>query len=114
MSDPIFTAEYFNTSTEYIHCKQAAERANDKLESLLGPAVFGLKQHNWEWKIQQNYNGTDTHTARLFNVQEIKKKECRHEPTHGIESIVEEFNGDFMFECRCGAKLKANWTEVKE
>ncbi len=61
----------------------------------------------------------DTHSALLFNIQELPKKECKHEPA--INPLDKNFpyqiDKKSMYEnicARCGIKLKAKWEPISE
>jgi hypothetical protein len=49
-----------------------------------------------------------THTALLFDMEELKPRECSHEPDHQRVAVTG------LYLCRkCGAKLKAKWKVVE-
>lgn len=119
------TMEGFHTDhSNYAAC--AARIANAKIKKLMGPKVYGYGYGNpidseWHNKIQistaPSYKGdlyrSTTHTAYLFSIQPIEKKECEHE--YDCLSFKEEkIGGPITTVCvKCGAKLKAKW-EVAE
>lgn len=104
----IFTSEDFNTlpivTMEDIRIK-AAEIANRKIESLLGPKVYGIVDSISE--IYDTKPGTmDTHTAYLFNITELPKQPCNHVPVYDGKGPVDEFR---YFCKHCRIELVSKW-----
>lgn len=92
--------------------------ANRRFEAWLKeqPVVYGhdLNGECETWNFahyRDNYPATsDTHTARLVCIEEIKREPCKHEPR--TEIYNEGFNDFrvFMDDCKhCGVKLVAEW-----
>ena len=93
-----------------------AKYHNDKLNSLFGPKVYGFKRDDGEFIFDQHEDDDDTHTAYLFNLEEIKK-ECKHD---GIIKVLSHSYSDgdkigtIKFECeKCGKQLIHKWEEIK-
>lgn len=109
-----------------------ADVANEKLTKLIeaAPVVFGkplhptntdpedLKRYQWS----KNKISGDTHQARLFHIEEIEKKECKHEPVGRFGpkgarpyegSVTSHAFGlvqPSSYEClKCGVELQAEW-----
>lgn len=100
-----FEPSDFSGSGDYASCALAA---NAKLREWLAsaPVVYG---NGTQFDISKEpsqleiANGV-THSARLVDIQELKKEPCNHEPTFVYET------GAYTGTCRyCGAKLKAEW-----
>jgi hypothetical protein len=92
----------------------ARDFANDKLSKYLAncPRVYGYKDKGWGVE----HDEYDTHTAILFDIQEIVKEPCVHEPS----SITTVINGQNVIgidrsTCgKCGARIKpTGWEAVK-
>lgn len=117
-----FNSEDFKRAAP--HIKQiCADVANAKLNKALGPVVYcspatDARPYSFEhWHYGKN-SYDNTHIAHLFNVQEINKEPCKHEPISTREGVIDiENKRDYtkIFytpECKhCGAKLKAKWEE---
>ncbi len=91
-----------------------AKVANEKLRKLIeaSPLVYGLKTRSNKWAFDQEENHfTNTHTARLMFIEEIKKEPCKHEPS----KTRLDFGGIPISICvHCGVELQvAEWREVK-
>lgn len=70
---------------------------NKHLESL--PVVYASELQEWQWT--ENKDVLDTHKARLFGIEEIKKEPCKHEP---------QFPGYGELICKyCQVELIAEW-----
>lgn len=110
MSHKIFRPEDFLSIR--LSCSEAqrqgiADIANRKLESLLGPYVRFGNNGPATWIVMGECEAVhpfDTHRARLFNVQEIVKEPCEHEP-----KAVNIWTLDKYICAKCGAPLKAVW-----
>ena len=110
MSEPVFSAEDFDPGIGLADDGQelctyvwAAQIANAKIEKLLGPEVFG-NEHGY-WGVESDDENRDMYTARLFNVQPIEKKPCKHEAELRLNNKAEPFI--YRYECiKCGTKLK--------
>lgn len=109
MSEQIFSASDFSV---VFNSDDAARIANEKLSKLLGPEVFGIQEPDKSYRLFSEFKADDdTHTARLFNVQEIKPKvdNCEHEPMQEIRLDDKGgFEGRWVCD-KCGVKLKATW-----
>lgn len=110
-SKKIFTAGDFEQlhTVSVLHwpSEVAAGIANKIIESKLGPKVYGMPGFVYSEKKQHS---ADTHTAYLFDIQELPKKECKHEPS--VLSCMDAYA--YLSICRhCGVKLTAKW-EVKK
>jgi len=124
MTWPGFSAEDFTALTcdagrfgAIMSPKLAAEQANKKLSDYLascpkvtancktkGGAMNVPKDVVWSSFADQY----DTHTAILFNVTEIKKEPCKHEPDVTIQTWFDET------QCKhCKVALIAHWEERK-
>lgn len=112
MSKPFFTEKDFTDYKYHEHERPSqafARMCNEKLEKALGAIVYGDKEV-WSTEHSEDH---DTHLARLFNIEEIKK--CvEHEPkffnTHGFPL----WDGKEVPCKHCGKKLKAKWEEAGE
>jgi len=63
---------------------------------------------DWQWTETQSR--LDTHKARLFGIEEIKK-DCKHEP---VEYQKHFGDSDIYYQCRkCYVELIATWSEKK-
>lgn len=102
--------EYYSTSPEA--ATQLAKQANKILQAHLAtlPRVYGKAESGYFGPAQHQVN---THTALLWGITEIEKKECEHQPDIGK---LEEQNlcGLLIIipvhKCtHCGVKLKAKW-----
>lgn len=85
------------------------EKLNEFIESW--PVVYGSVgaiPKPYVWSI--NKITTDTHSARLAFIKEIKKEPCKHEPDN--RGWVSEYDG-FVLCKHCGVKLKSVWVEDK-
>lgn len=129
MSDPIFRPDDFtggvnHTLTigngidgKYISLANVLTIANAKLERLLGPVVRCYAHKLWYDTTEQTTSDTDTHTARLFNVQPLAKVACEHEPKafwfgSGPKQFSTNARGDIM--CgKCGVELRPTWQSVE-
>lgn len=93
-----------------------SQKVDEYLDKLFKDAVevFGDPTQS-KWTEGYPVKG-DTHQALLINIEEIKPKECEHEPMFKCNGIDDHSNA-FVFgryECvKCGKKLKAKW-EVTE
>lgn len=110
-SEPIFLPSDFDMLTN----QQAADIANSRIESLLGPEVFGAEgtmSTKGVYLKQLSYNERredwHTHTARLFNVQPIAKVECEH--NHTTSNIY----GTNITCNECGRKLKIKFEVIDD
>lgn len=88
--------------------EEIASCFNAKLESWLGPQIFWTNTAIGAWReMGRTKLDESTHTARLFGVQEIVKKECEHWGYFYLHETAE-------YKCsKCGVSLKPNWTQVK-
>jgi len=90
-----------------------ARCANELLDEHLAkcPVVYGLvneRTEKFDWS-EFIYDGfaKATHKAVLFNIEELVKEECKHEPTH---VFIGPDTGHWSTQCKhCGIKLKATW-----
>lgn len=110
-----------------VDCQEAANIANKILESKLGPRVYGNPNGRYLWHEDVKALAyKPTHQAHLFDVREVEKAECEHEPVSVLDERVKActlssgkigfsyFNED-RWECaKCGAKLKAKWEVAGE
>lgn len=68
--------------------------------------VFEWGQYNDEQLKIEGSGLTDTHSARLVDIQELKKESCAHQPNN----IILWESGFPSVDClKCGVKLKARW-----
>lgn len=75
---PAEFADYDKWDDNYGNALESiAAIANEKLEKALGPVVYGTGDGPLDWNAR-SAGSLDTHTARLFNITEIKK-ECNHD-----------------------------------
>lgn len=110
---PIFTAEDFYDCDSVGTCAadEVAEIANAKIESMLGPVVYGHGQGTDYWDTKQRED--DAATAILFNIQELPKKECDHYSPSFTMSNPRPHEGLPVPEtkcCKCGQEFKAVWS----
>lgn len=69
------------------------------------------------WCATQIGNNGETHQARLFNIEEIVKEPCKHEPSPHIScsmSVDQLGNEYFQHKTKCqycGVELQATWSE---
>lgn len=90
----------------------AADQANAALDEYLKtcPRVYGSR-YDIGFCMDEVKECFDQHEAILFDLREIEKPECEHEPTIADKLGI---SGTAYPTCRkCGAKLKATWSEVK-
>lgn len=108
--------------------KAAALRANELLQAHLAtlPRVYGAErlktgavgsEYLWEWCNKMDQGLTDTHTALLWGITEIEKKECEHEPRVIVKRHIGggEYTASTKFDANCvncGVKLKAKWEKA--
>lgn len=100
-------------TTEY-----AAMQANYLLDKYVMslPEVFGTLQNAGNeyaecWKFEEGQEVTDTHRARLWDIQEIKPKKCDHEAE--CKSMLTSLPPQPVYTCRhCGKRLVARWEEA--
>lgn len=64
---------------------------------------------NGTWTSSEVIHKTSTHTARLIDIQEIKKECVRHEPIN----YMTDYKGDHYICKHCGVELIATWSEKK-
>lgn len=93
----------------------AATEANHKLNALIKtwPVVWGSSHDGFimveRWRKKPDLS--DTHTARLAFIEEIKKEPCQHEPPRTLQFFKGFYN---QFNCvHCGVELEVRWM-VKE
>ncbi len=93
-----------------IRRNESARRCNEKLNEKLGPVVYGLKNdlnNGWCFDQQGIIAGVTTHKAYLFNIEEIKKAECKHD-------VVWDSGMNNFFCNKCRAVLVVSgWKEFK-
>lgn len=92
-----------------LHQDSAATYAQTKFDEWFktniesAPVVYGPSSHWQNWNTEKGHK--DTHTARLIDIQEIKKECVKHEP---------EVNAFNMFRCKhCKVELIAEFKEKK-
>lgn len=97
--------------------EKIASSANAALERMLSEAtvVYSYRPNNEAhhgWSPVEDEDDADTHRALLVNIEEIKPKECAHEPGEAT-FIPKTTSGGMRLEniiCRCcGIKLQARW-----
>ena len=96
---------YYNYTPEAaVLCSEAADRANQILDEHLAkcPVVYGyLDGATLSDVTEFKYEGAD-HKAVLFNIEELMKEPCKHEPKW--------VGHPHLSDCKhCGIKLKATW-----
>lgn len=111
----VFKAEDFfrDSYDKRLFPQTAARIANARLLEIAKdwPVVYGYEQRNGI----QLFHGelakseSDTHTAHLAFVTELKPKECEHEPDWVRYPMTTVFPKPDMFCIKCGVKLKARW-----
>lgn len=95
-------------------CELMSYLANAKLELWLEDAVkvygvFDNKKPHCTAFTGSEQPGEDTHAALLIGVQPIEKIKCAHR----LKTIDGYSNSESTAECtKCGAKLKATWSEA--
>lgn len=81
--------------------------------------VYGYLAGNAEIMYGPNQHEESTHRAYLIGIEEIKPKECEHEPleakvTTGPYTLSVTFDYSTNSKCKhCGVKLKAKWEPVE-
>lgn len=88
--------------TAYNFTEVSARIANNILNKHLEscPVVYASKSQGWQWT--ETKNDLDTHKARLFGVEQIKK-DCKHEPDWEEEGTGRPY-------CiHCNVELVAEW-----
>lgn len=99
--------------------QDCADVANEKLNALIesAPLVQGWypgTYPNGTWTSSEVIHNTSTHTARLVDIQEIKK-ECKHEPMRTVSftmSVDQPGNEYYKHATKCqhcGVELIAEW-----
>ena len=103
-----FTYEMFKPAINTYDMADQAQKALDAHLATL-PKVYGFSSANGVNGAWTTSEINATHTAILFDIQEIEKKECDHEPVY-----VENKNRESWFECEyCGKSLKIEkWSEA--
>lgn len=123
MNKPIFTAKDFTLGSNevYLSDETAAKIANEKIQKLIEswPVVYAnyrgpTETHSWNDNRNTIYSKEATHTARLAFIEEIKPKECQHEPYLFSVNAIYRPDGrlpeDENYKCRkCGVSLKQKW-----
>ncbi len=91
---------------QYTHALAIASTANNILNEYIAtlPVVTGSGHGLWG----EEPTGRDTKKAKLWDVQELPKKECEHE---GIleDSMENVYPRYLIYRCRCGIRLKPKW-----
>jgi len=107
--EPIFIWSDFNHTLSH---QEIADIANAKIEKLISdsPRVYFYQESASDsklgvFKTQYDYH---THTAVLFDIQEIQRECVEHEPSYALS------NGQEYTECKhCGKKIVAKWEVAK-
>lgn len=101
-----------------------------KLEKILegAPLVFGYSNmgagipsdsYGWGHHFHSQRDNSDTHSARLLLIEEIRAEKCDHIPGDIDRSTINVSNGLLhvpldQLKCKhCGKKLRAEWREVE-
>lgn len=95
--------------------------ANNVLQAHLAtlPKLWGHR-HSWnqgpEWifgtTAPTEENDNPTHTALLWGITEIEKKECEHGPDMNEDGSIFADEEGFGRCDKCGVKLKAKWEKA--
>lgn len=99
----------------YISTPLASNIANKKLKEWLDNSrtLYASKDTEWQWTEYQD--DSDTHTAKLVCIEEIKKECKEHEPvpyrfSFIVNNVAEVKNWKDSFKCKhCGVHLVAEW-----
>ncbi len=86
-----------------------ADIANTNLNKALGPIVYFKPTHQPYKSYSETKYEWCTHQAYLFNIQEIIKDPCKHEPKSS-EDATSMSESECIY---CGVPLVAEWRENK-
>jgi hypothetical protein len=104
-----------------------ASKANLLLDKAIAeaPVVYGHSNDTiTEWLMSTEMSMHYTHKAVLFNIEELAKKDCKHEPSYTLSGITQDTlsgitqagyssiltNVATKIVCsKCGITLKARW-----
>jgi hypothetical protein len=111
-----FKPEDFHGGMKYesVSPHYSAFRANELLDKAIAkcPVIYGTPAIAAWGRL----DSTDTHKAVLFNIEEIEKKPCEHEPSYTLSGITQAGNSSILTNVaakivcsKCGITLKARW-----
>jgi hypothetical protein len=96
-----------------------ASKANLLLDKAIAeaPVVYGHSNDTiTEWLMSTEMSMHYTHKAVLFNIEELAKKDCKHEPSYTLSGITQSGNSSILTNVaakivcsKCGITLKALW-----
>lgn len=105
-------------SGKLIYVRDAAQYAQELFDKWLESQTKVYSKQNKDFWHPEQINPLgrfDTHTARLVDIQEIKKEKCEHEPfvnnDPGRYGVFINY-GPNMSCHKCGVRLKATFTEA--
>jgi hypothetical protein len=107
-----FNPEDFQGGMKYesVSPHYSAFRANELLDKAIAeaPVVYGDRT-KVDWTVDAYQ--ADTYKAVLFNIEELAKKDCEHEPImHAFNANAVLPSSEVETKCRhCGITLKARW-----
>lgn len=106
-----FTPEMFNAFFSYPAQANStgamAALANQALDAHLAalPKVY-ISDQDMGWRVGFP-RPESTHSGVIFNIEELPKKECEHEPLFIMDELRQAF---VPFKCgKCGVRLKSKW-----
>lgn len=107
-----FKSEDFEESWDgcFPDYEMCADMANKKLERALGPKVYWTQTNIGAWREMGRANLEESnYTARLFDIQEIKK-ECEHKIIH---TMFKPNTSETIIRCgSCNETLKSKGWEI--
>jgi hypothetical protein len=111
-----FKPEDFSGYYKHITPSDAmANIANELLDKAIAeaPVVYGDRT-KVDWTVDAY--PADTYKSVLFNIEEIAKKDCEHEPSYTLSGITQAGNSSILTNVaakivcsKCGISLKARW-----
>jgi hypothetical protein len=99
-------------------CDAFARCANELLDKAIAeaPWVYANMQNEIPTNMLVFSCADHTHKAVLFNIEELAKKDCKHEPSYTLSGITQAGHSSILTNVaakivcsKCGITLKARW-----